>query len=112
MDKIVSYTHRDVDGNPIAANCAAVIQESAAIEHPEQPDGLALLNVAVDGLQDSSALSQTELAGGHRWVKRLAARSPTPGTMMCCYDPAASEPLASTLLWLENYLTTIVGIGG
>lgn len=110
MEKVVSYTHKDIDGAAIAAN-AIVVTESAPAVHDGQPNGLVLVLVATDGTQDASALSQAELAAGHPMVRRLAARSPTPGQAMCVHDPAASAPLQATLDWLDWYRVNVVGIG-
>lgn len=110
MEKIVDYTHKDQDGSPIAAR-AMVVLESAPTTHNQQPSGLVLVLVATDGTQDASALSQAELAAGHPMVRRLAARSPTPGQAMTVHDPAASAPLQATLDWLDWYRVNVVGIG-
>lgn len=110
MDKIVDYTHKDMNSDAIHAR-AMVITESAPQVHDQQPAGLVLILVATDGTQDATALSQAELASGHPMVRRLAARSPTPGQAMCVHDPEASAPMQSTLDWLDWYRVNVVGIG-
>lgn len=109
MDITVKYTHSDYDLQPITRN-AIVILDPAPQMHPEQPAGLVLLGVVTDGLQDSSALSPAEREAGHPMVRRLAAKSPTADKRLCCLDATASEPMQSTLDWLQSYVTTIVGV--
>ena len=110
MEKIVDYTHKDMNGESVAAR-ALVIAESAAQVHDQQPSGLVLVLVATDGTQDATALTKAELAAGHPMVRRLAARSPTPGQAMTVHDPEASAPMQSTLDWLDWYRVNVVGIG-